>query len=240
LPKFTAKLRRELDKPASLLCPDSSTVSSSCRMALQPTSPLPLRPGYNFSMSAIALPKLSVEEYLALDRAAERRSEYHDGEIFPVEAATWEHARVSANAVRRLSERLDAKTCHVADASIRIQVAPKKFVYPDLVVVGGSPVFTDKVRDTIINPKVIAEVLSPSTAGYDYGPKFTLYRRLPSFEEYLLIAQDEPRIEVFRKTPDSRWILTTYEGLESIVRVESLEIDLPLAEIYFEVDAEAL
>ena len=78
------------------------------------------------------------------------------------------------------------------------------------------------------------EVLSPSTADYDYGGKFALYRSLPSFEEYLLIAQDEPRIEVFRKNSEGHWVLYTYEGMESTVRVESLAIDLPLAEIYSE------
>jgi len=81
---------------------------------------------------------------------------------------------------------------------------------------------------------VIVEILSPSTADCDYGGKFALYRGLPSFEEYLLIAQDEPRIEVFRKMPDDRWVLSSYVGLDATVRVESLEIDLPLAEIYFE------
>jgi Uma2 family endonuclease len=183
-------------------------------------------------MSAIPVHKLSVEEYLALDRAAEQRSEYRDGEIFPFVAATWEHACVAANAGRRLSERLDGHACQVADSSIRIRVSPTKFVYPDLVIVCGNPAFNDEVRDTITNPKVIVEVVSPSTADYDYGGKFALYRSLASFEEYLLIAQDEPRIEVFRKTEDRRWILTSYEGIEATVRVESLDISLPLSEIY--------
>ena len=183
------------------------------------------------------IPKLSVEEYLAVDRAAERRSEYHDGELFPVPAASWAHARVSANTIHRFSERLYGHPCHVADASVRLRVSPTQFVYPDLVVVCGDPAFTDEEQDTITNPKVIVEILSPSTADYDYGGKFALYRRLPSFEEYLLIAQEEPLIEVFRKTPDGRWILSSYAGLESTVRVESLDIALPLAEIYFEAAA---
>lgn len=187
-----------------------------------------------WNMSAMPIPKLSVEEYLAIDRASEIRNEYHDGEIFPVVAATWEHARIAVNVGRRLAERLDGGACHLANSSLRIRVRPTKFVYPDFVVVCGKPVFTDEAQDTIINPKVILEILSPSTADYDYGGKFALYRGLPSFEEYVLIAQDEPRIEVFRKASDDRWILTIYKGLESIARVESLNIELPLAEIYFE------
>jgi Uma2 family endonuclease len=185
-------------------------------------------------MSASPIAKLSVEEYLALDRDAEVRCEYHDGELFPVAAATWEHGRVASNTIRRLSERLDGRPCRVANSTVRVRVGPTKFVYPDILVVCGKPDFTDDTQDTISNPKVIVEVLSPSTAGYDYSGKFALYRSLPSFEEYLLIAQDEPRIEVFRKMPDARWILTSYEGLEATVRVESLAIDLPLAEIYFQ------
>jgi Uma2 family endonuclease len=191
-------------------------------------------PSYNVDMSASPIPKLSVEEYLALDRVAEVRSEYHDGELFPVIAVTWEHGRIAANTIRRISERLDGRPCRVANSTVRIRVGATKFVYPDILVICGKPVFADEEQDTITNPNVIVEILSPSTAGYDYGEKFALYRRLPSFEEYILIAQDQPRIEVFRKMPDSRWILTSYEGLENTVRVESLELDLPLAEIYFE------
>jgi Uma2 family endonuclease len=188
-----------------------------------------------WGMSASPIPKVSVEEYLAADRAGELRSEYHDGEVFPRIAASWAHARITMNVGRRISERLDGTPCQAADSSLRLRVAPAKFVYPDIIIVCGKPVFTDEVQDTITNPKVIVEVLSPSTADYDYGGKFALYRGLPSFEEYLLIAQDEPRVEVFRKTPDSDWLLSSYVGLESIVRVQSLEIELPLAEIYFEV-----
>ena len=173
--------------------------------------------------------KMSVEEY----RAAELPSEYHDGEMFPVVVASWAHACITSNTVRRLSERLDGRPCQVANSTARVRVSPTKFVYPDIVVVRGKPAFTDEERDTLTNPRVILEILSPSTADYDYGGKFALYRRLPAFEEYLLIAQDEPRIEVFRKTPDG-WLLSSYVGLEATVRVASLEIDLPLSEIYFE------
>ena len=185
-------------------------------------------------MSASPVPKLSVEEYLELDRVAERRSEYYDGEMFPVLAASWEHARIVTNTARRLSERLDGRPCWVATATARLRVSPTKLVYPDFMVICGKPVFTAEDQDTLTNPRVIVEILSPSTADYDYGGKFALYRGLPSFEEYLLIAQDEPRIEVFRKMPDGRWVLSSYVGLEASVRVESLEIELPLSEIYFE------
>jgi len=185
-------------------------------------------------MSASPIPKMTVEEYLAFDRASESRLEYHDGEVFPVVAATFEHGRIAINMARRLAERLDGTPCRALDSSVRLRVSPTQFVYPDFVVFCGKPDLADDFHDTILNPKVIFEILSPSTANYDYGGKFALYRRLPTFEEYVLIAQDAPRIEIFRKRADNSWVLTSYEGLESTAPIESINISLSLAEIYFE------
>jgi len=187
-------------------------------------------------MSAVSIPKLSVEEYLAADSDAELHSEYHDGEIFPIVAVTFKHGRIAVKTARHLDERLDGKPCRVVNSPVRVRVSPTRFVYPDILVVCGKPAYTDEKQETLTNPKVIIEILSPSTEGYDRGPKFALYRNLPSFDEYLLIAQDQPRIEVFRKAADNQWILTIWEGLGATARVESLDITLPLAEIYFEVE----
>ena len=183
-------------------------------------------------MSAAPVAKLSVEEYLALDRASEVKSEYHDGEIFPIEDATVRHAIIGANAVRRIAERLDGTPCRVLNP-VRLRLSPTKFVYPDLLVTCGNPAVADDNADTILNPKVIVEVLSPATANYDHGRKFELYQLLPSLEEYVLIAQDEPRVSVYRKAaPEDRWTLAIYRGLPSVAKLETLEIDLPLGEIY--------
>ena len=110
-----------------------------------------------------------------------------------------------------------------------------KYVIPDYAVVCGGPEFTDTHRDTITNPKVIFEILSPSTADYDFGHKFRLYCRLASFEEYVLISQDEARVERYRKSAEDRWILSIYRGVDAVVPVECLDISLPLAEIYEDV-----
>ena len=112
--------------------------------------------------------------------------------------------------------------------------SPTKFILPDLLVYCGKPALTDEHQDTITNPKVVIEILSPSTRDYDYGEKFWLYRRLPSFEEYLLVSQSEPCVEVFRLTPEREWLLATYQGLEAVVPVPSLGISIPLAGIYEE------
>ena len=185
-------------------------------------------------MSALATPRISPEEYLAQDRVAEFKSEYHDGEVFPASGVSWEHGRIHAAATRRIEERLDGSPCQLIAASVRLRVSPTKYVYPDLMVLCGA-VFTDEQTDTVTNPKLSAEILSPSTADYDYGAKLRWYRSLPSLEEYVLISQDAPRVEVYQRLTDQRWVLATFEGWDSVLPLESLAISLPLAEIYSDV-----
>jgi Uma2 family endonuclease len=176
--------------------------------------------------------KLTVEEYLELDRKAEVPSEYDDGEMFPVEAVTLEHSRIDRNLTVGLTNRLEGGPCELTGSSMRVRVSPTEYLIPDIMVFCGKPVLADRYRDTVTNPKVIVEILSHSTADYDYGEKFRLYRLLESLEEYILVAQDSPRVEVFRRTPAARWILSTHEGLEDAVAVETLGISIPMAEIY--------
>jgi Uma2 family endonuclease len=183
-------------------------------------------------MGAQLASKVSVEEYLAQDRAAEVPSEYHDGEIFPLAAVSWEHSIISANVVSMLRDRLYKSPCSVANSPLRVRVSPAKYLIPDMMVVCGKPILTDEHQDTVTNPKVIVEILSPSTADYDYGTKFILYRKLASFEEYVLVSQDRARVEVAHKAADKSWMISTYEGLDAVVNVESMGISLPMAEIY--------
>lgn len=183
-------------------------------------------------MSSLPILKFSVSEYLDIDRAAELKSEFHDGEMFPIDAVSFAHSTIAANTVQWMGTRLQGSSCRVLVQPLRVRVSPTKFVYPDLMVVCGKPAFTDDDQDTITNPKVIVEVLSPSTANYDYGMKFGLYRSLASFTEYLLIRQDEPKVEVFRRLEGGDWLLSTYSGMEATVPVKSLEIGLGMAELY--------
>jgi Uma2 family endonuclease len=189
-------------------------------------------------MGAAPVAKLSVEEYLALDRAAEIKSEYHDGEMFPMEAVTWTHARIAINVAAWIDGQLRATSYNIAGA-LRLRISPTKFVIPHFVVVYGKPDLIDEHQDTLTNPKVIIEILSRSTVDYDFGEKFYLYRRLSSFEEYVLISQDTARVETFRKTSDSKWLLSTYEGLESTVTLESVGVSLPLTEVYDDIELPA-
>jgi Uma2 family endonuclease len=187
-------------------------------------------------MGAVAQTKMTVEEYLAYDRAAEVKSEYHDGELFPNSVSmSVRHSRISANLVLYLGGLLRGTTCRVFNPT-RVRVTPRKYFYPDVFVVCGHLKLTDEAQDTLTNPKVIFEVLSPSTADYDLGGKFLLYRSLDSLEEYIAVSQDEQKVHVYRRTPNDVWTLTTYEGLQASFRLDSIGITVPISEIYCELE----
>ena len=179
--------------------------------------------------------KLSVEEYLRMDDAAQPPFEYHDGEVFQIDGASYRHALICINFGTSLTTKLAETACRTT-AGPRVRTSRTSYVHPDLVVVRGRPVFTEERSETITNPRVVIEILSPSTADYDFGGKLALYRGLPSIEEYILVAQDGARIDSFRKTADGNWLLSTVSGLDATLRVESLNISVPLAEIYFSVE----
>jgi Uma2 family endonuclease len=134
-----------------------------------------------------------------------------------------------------LRERLRGSGCR-ALLPLRVRTTPRNFLYPDLVIICGKPRLTDEKQDTLINPKVIIEILSPSTRDYDYGGKFELYRQIPAFEEYLLVSQSEPKVEVFRKSSDDLWTLRTCRGIEAEVALESVQVTIPLREIFENVE----
>ncbi len=185
---------------------------------------------YNSNM-ALPVPRMTLEEYLTADAVAERPLEYHDGEVFPMVDASLSHAMLLTNLSSCLGSRLIGSPCRSA-ALARVRVNSAKYVYPDLVVFCGQPTLASANDPSLTNPKVIFEILSPATEGYDYNGKFQLYRQLPSFEEYVLIAQDQPRVEVFRRLPDDKWVRSTYEGNESTAVIETIDVGIPLSELY--------
>ena len=182
-------------------------------------------------MSAKPRTKFSVEEYLELDEAAEHKSEYHNGELFPMVDASFNHAVLGATISAAFSTRLRGSTCLGLQAP-RVRASSTQYVYPDFAVVCGKPQFATGHGETVENPKVIVEILSPSTADFDHGGKFELYRNLQSFEEYLLVSQDEPRVKIFRKQSPTLWSMNIVRGLDETVYVTSLGIEFPLNELY--------
>ncbi len=160
-------------------------------------------------MSAAPQPRLTAQQYLALERQAETKSEYSRGEMFAMAGASREHNLIAGNVNRELGEQLRERECEVYQADMRVKIGPTGlYTYPDVTVVCGEPEFEDAEVDTLLNPKVLVKVLPPSTADYDCGGKFTHYRRLPSLQQYVLISQDRPLVEHYVRQGKDEWLLT--------------------------------
>jgi Uma2 family endonuclease len=184
-------------------------------------------------MSVQASPKsYTAEEYLALERAAPNKSEFVDGEIYAMTGASRAHNLISVNLARDLSAQLKGRPCETYVNDMRVKAAKARgYHYPDVAVVCGQPELEDREADTLLNPTVLIEVLSPSTEAYDRGGKFANYRKISSLREYLLVAQDSPRIEHYRRQGEF-WILTEAEGLDSSLALEAIGCVLSLREVY--------
>ncbi len=183
----------------------------------------------------------TIEEYLRLEEKALDRHEFHDGEILAMSGGTYRHSRINTNTLVELATRLKGKPCHPLDSNMRVRIALlPRYVYPDINVVCGPPEFdpADSKQTTILNPRVVVEVLSDSTESYDRGAKFELYREIPSLQEYVLVSQREPLVETFLRQADGTWLFKAWKGAESSVALRSLEVSLPLAEIYSGVEFE--
>ena len=179
--------------------------------------------------------RTTVEEYLRMEEGAVEKHEFRDGEIIMMPGGTFAHSLIIANTSGELRESLKGKPCLVLDSNLKVGIARiRRFVYPDVLVICGGPQFDarDNTQHTITNPRVIVEVLSPSTEAYDRGEKFNRYRDLESFEEYVLIAQHEPSVQTFFRQADGTWLLTPYSGLDAIVKIRCLSVELSMAEIY--------
>jgi Uma2 family endonuclease len=172
------------------------------------------------------------EQYLALERRASERSEYIDGQIRPKARSNRWHSLITGNLLGAVSRLLCDRTAEVYAANMRVRV-PSSFMYayPDVVAVSDAPQFEDAEFDTLLNPTVIVEVLSPSTEADDRGDKFARYRRIPSLCEYVLVNQDCVLVERFTRRGDE-WVLSEFDSLDQILRLESLGCDVPLREVY--------
>lgn len=189
-------------------------------------------------MSAEALPFLTPEEYLARERAAETRSEYYAGQMYAMAGASLAHITIVGNLGAELRAALRGSGYRTYMSDLRVKVtAAGLYTYPDVIVGCGKPELEDRHRDTLLNPVVLIEVLSPSTETYDRGLKFELYQKLASLQEYVLVAQDRPRVEVLtRQEQGATWLYRVFEGLETSLLLASVCCSIPLSEIYYEVE----
>ena len=180
---------------------------------------------------------LTPEEYIALERKAipnaeTVRSEYINGKVINMPGASFPHNIITGNILSELRARLKGSACAVFANDMRIGIpTTKSYFYPDVGVVCEDPCFEDDVFDTLMNPIVVVEVLSPSTEAYDRGEKFAHYRQLPSLQEYVLVAQDQMRVEHYRRQ-EKQWIFTDYRKPDESLPLPSIKCELPLQEIY--------
>jgi Uma2 family endonuclease len=184
-------------------------------------------------MEAQQKPYLTATEYLAIERQAETRSEYLDGEMFAMAGTSLSHSTIVGNLVGELRQQVKKQPCRVCPSDLRVHIpATGLYTYPDVVVVCGEPKLEDDQFDTLLNPTLIAEVLSPNTEAYDRGKKFEHYRSIDSLAEYLLVSQDEPRIEQYLRQDGSHWLFTAVTGLDNRITLPSIQCELSLAEVY--------
>jgi Uma2 family endonuclease len=177
--------------------------------------------------------RLSPGEYLTHERTAETRSELYAGELFAMSGASRGHNLIVTNLVRVLGTQLLGRECELYANDMRVRIPQtSSYTYPDLVVVCGEPRFEDGELDTLVDPTLIVEVLSPSTADYDRSGKFEHYRTLPSLLEYLVLAQDRAHAELWVRQPDGRWLFSDVSSREAVLRLSSIGCELPLAEVY--------
>jgi Uma2 family endonuclease len=179
-----------------------------------------------------AATRVSPEEYLERERQAETRSEYRDGVIVAMSGASVRHGNIVSNLVIEIGTRIRGSRCRVYSTDLRLAVrAANLYTYPDVMVICGEPELVDERQDVVANPVVIIEVLSKTTEGYDRGEKFARYRLIPSLKEYLTVAQDKVHVEHWSKQADGEWSATVYTKPDAVIRLESIGVELAVADI---------
>lgn len=181
-------------------------------------------------------PRYTAEQYLMLERKAAYKSEYINGQIIAMSGASRAHNLIAGNIYREISLQLRGRPCEVYISDMRVKVSlTGLYTYPDVVAVCGDIRFDDEQNDTLLNPTVIVEVLSPSTEAYDRGEKFAHYRRLESLQEYLLVAQDKVCVEHYVRQGD-QWVLSEISSSSDTVHLASIGCEVALKEVYDKVE----
>lgn len=184
-------------------------------------------------MATRTVPRISEDEYLRRERVAEFKSEYVDGEVFAMAGGSLRHSLLAGNWTVELGSKARGSKCRVFTSDARIRTAVSgAFVYPDVSIVCGEPGLHQGAADTLTNPVAVIEVLSPSTADYDRGRKFELYREISPLQEYILTHAETAHIEHYARQSDGSWIFREYRGTQGSLRLSTLGWDIALADIY--------
>jgi Uma2 family endonuclease len=183
--------------------------------------------------------RVTPEEYLALERQAETKSDYFDGEMLQMPGVSLNHVTIVTNFVSELNSQFLDRPCRVLSTDLHVKIPRTgSYVYPDVIVVSGEPELEDDHQDTLLNPLVIFEVLSPSTESYDRGPKFAHYRTIESLQEYFLVSQTEVRIERYLRQDEGNWLYSEVTDPGASLELVSVACRIPVSRIYGKVDFE--
>lgn len=176
--------------------------------------------------------RYTLDEYRAIADTSEEKCEYHDGEIIAMTGGTVNHSRVGRNILSILDNKLRDTNFEAINNDLRLWIPTyRRGVYPDAMVFEGALQFNGEREDEVLNPSLIVEVLSPSTEEYDRTDKFRMYRSIPSFCEYLLVRQNKVFVERYSKQGEI-WTYSDFDGLDQSISLESMNIELAIAEIY--------
>ncbi len=177
------------------------------------------------------------EEYLELEEKAEYKSEYRDGEIVPITGGTTNHNKIALNLAASLKIALRRKNYDVYIGDVRLWIPRyRQYTYPDVMVIQGQPIYTGTSTTTVMNPLLIAEVLSKSTQNYDLGNKFLYYRSIPELKEYILIDQYEYHVMQYVKTADGKWIFDEMEDESATLSLSTVDFQIQLRDLYEQVN----
>lgn len=184
--------------------------------------------------------KITVSEYLAIEQESDKRYEYHNGEIFALAGGSINHGLLCGNIYAEIRNGLKKKKsdCKPYMSDIKLHIEEQKtFVYPDTMVVCGDLETSPENENSILNPILVVEVLSKSTANYDRGDKFFLYKKIATLQEYVLIEQDKAQVDIFyKKTGSDLWKISRYEGLDTKIKFQSINLEIKMSELYFDID----
>ena len=184
-------------------------------------------------MNNLAYQYKTQEEYLDFERGASNKHEYYKGEIFAMSGNTLPHNQLQINFIGETREYLKGKPCKIFGSELRVHVPLNEwYTYPDAIIVCDEPQLQDEEFDTLLNPTVIIEILSKSSQSYDRGDKFSLYRSIPSFQEYILIHPDKIRIEQYNRQPGGSWVLTEFGQESKQLFIQTIQFALPLSQLY--------
>ncbi|MEH2456900.1 Uma2 family endonuclease [Nostoc sp.] len=177
------------------------------------------------------------EEYLEIEEKAEYKSEYRNGEIVPMTGGTTNHNKIALNLAASLKIALRRKNYDVYIGDVRLWIPRyRQHTYPDVMVIEGQPIYTGTSTTTVMNPMLIAEVLSKSTKNYDQGDKFLYYRSIPEFKEYILIDQYQYHVMQYVKTAESQWSFTEFEHESATLSLQTVDFQIELRDLYEQVN----